>query len=60
MHIQTRLEPSLYNAFQEAATREGMTLSQYLRKLVEQDLKSKGYNCDSSRVGEVKDGKSPI
>ena len=52
MHIQTRLDPSLFNALREAADQNGVSLSEYLRKLVEQDLESR----NGKRISEERDG----
>ena len=52
MHIQTRLDPSLFNALREAADQDGVSLSEYLRKLVEQDLESR----NGKRISEERDG----
>lgn len=52
MHIQTRLDPSLFNALREAADQKGVSLSEYLRKLVEQDLESR----NGKRISEERDG----
>jgi hypothetical protein len=40
MHIQTRLDPDVLEAARQAAAREGISLSEYLRKLLEQNLES--------------------
>jgi predicted DNA binding CopG/RHH family protein len=40
MHIQTRLDPDVLEAARQAAVREGISLSEYLRKLLEQNLES--------------------
>jgi len=52
MHIQTRLDPPLFNALREAADQKGVSLSEYLRKLVEQDLESR----NGKRISEERDG----
>jgi len=52
MHIQTRLDPPLFNALREAADQNGVSLSEYLRKLVEQDLESR----NGKRISEERDG----
>ena len=41
MHIQTRLDPDVLEAARQAAVREGISLSEYLRKLLEQNLESR-------------------
>jgi hypothetical protein len=52
MHIQTRLDPPLFNALREVADQKGVSLSEYLRKLVEQDLESR----NGKRISEERDG----
>lgn len=52
MHIQTRLNPLLFNALRVAADQKGVSLSEYLRKLVEQDLESRS----GKRISEERDG----
>ncbi len=47
MHIQTRIEPFLLDAVRQIADTEGIGISEYLRRLVEQDLKSRSGNPDS-------------
>ena len=47
MHIQTRIDPVLLDAVRQIADREGIGISEYLRRLVEQDLKSRSGNPDS-------------
>ena len=41
MHIQTRLDPQVLEAAKRAAELEGSSLSEYLRKLVQQDVESR-------------------
>lgn len=48
MHIQTRLDPDVLEAAKQAASREGITLSEYLRKLLEQNLESGNGGSDGS------------
>ena len=52
MHIQKRLDPPLFNALREVADQKGVSLSEYLRKLVEQDLESRS----EKRISEERDG----
>lgn len=40
MHIQTRLDPQILKAAKEAAKLEGISLSEYLRNLVQRNLES--------------------
>lgn len=40
MHIQTRLDPQILKAAKEAAKLEGVSLSEYLRNLVQRNLES--------------------
>ena len=55
MHIQTRLDPDVLEAARQAAAREGVTLSEYLRKLLEQNLESG--NGESAPSGSQAGGK---
>jgi antitoxin component of RelBE/YafQ-DinJ toxin-antitoxin module len=38
MNIQTRLDPEILEAAKKAAETEGMTLSEYLRKILREDV----------------------
>lgn len=58
MHIQTRLDPDILEAAKQAAAREGISLSEYLRKLLEHNLetgngKSGGSNGQAGGNGET-------
>jgi predicted DNA binding CopG/RHH family protein len=41
MNIQTRLDPEILEAAKKAAETEGVTLSEYLRKLLREDVESR-------------------
>lgn len=41
MNIQTRLDPEILEAAKKAAEVEGITLAEYLRKLLREDLESR-------------------
>ena len=58
MHIQTRLDPQILEAAKRAAELEGSSLSEYLRKLVQQDLESRHEGNDGVEGGGVCDGES--
>jgi hypothetical protein len=52
MNIQTRLDPEILEAAKRAADAEGVTLSEYLRKLLRDDLESR----NPTRGGERQEG----
>jgi predicted DNA binding CopG/RHH family protein len=56
MHIQTRLEPEILEAAKQAAALEGTSLSQYLRKLVQQDLESRHGDDGDPRQAGINEG----
>lgn len=41
MNIQTRLDPEILEAAKKAADAEGVTLSEYLRKLLREDVEAR-------------------
>jgi hypothetical protein len=41
MNIQTRLDPEILEAAKKAAEAEGVSLSEYLRKLLREDVESR-------------------
>ena len=41
MNIQTRLDPEILEAAKKAADAEGITLSEYLRKLLRDDVEAR-------------------
>lgn len=56
MHIQTRLDPEIFEAAKRAAEAEGTSLSEYLRKLVREDLESR--NSPQDGGGSQESGRS--
>lgn len=54
MHIQTRIDPVLLDAVREVLNAEGISISEYLRRLVEQDLESRGGIAQSPEDDGVK------
>jgi hypothetical protein len=58
MHIQTRLDPQILEAAKRAAELEGTSLSEYLRKLVQQDVETRHEGNDGVEGGGVSDGES--
>ena len=54
MHIQTRIDPVLLDAVREVLNAEGISISEYLRRLVEQDLESRGGKAQSPEDDGVK------
>jgi antitoxin component of RelBE/YafQ-DinJ toxin-antitoxin module len=41
MNIKTRIDPEVHEAAKIAAAREGLTLTEYLRRLVQADLEAR-------------------
>lgn len=58
MHIQTRLDPQILEAAKRAAELEGSSLSEYLRKLVQQDVESQHEGSEGGEGGGASDGES--
>lgn len=58
MNIQMRLDPEILDAAKKAADAEGVTLSEYLRRLLSEDVEAK--NSAKRDVGEECDQDSPI
>jgi predicted DNA binding CopG/RHH family protein len=58
MNIQTRLDPEILEAAKKAAEVEGVTLSEYLRKLLRDDVEAK--NPAKHDAGEDGDQDSRI
>jgi hypothetical protein len=48
MTIKTRLDPEVHEAAKIAAAREGVSLTEYLRRLVESDLEARNLAKRSS------------
>jgi antitoxin component of RelBE/YafQ-DinJ toxin-antitoxin module len=58
MNIQTRLDPEILEAAKKAAEAEGITLSEYLRKLLRDDVEAR--NPAKRDIGEEGDQDSRI
>jgi len=58
MNIQTRLDPEILEAAKKAAEAEGITLSEYLRKLLRDDVEA--WNPAKRDIGEEGDQDSRI
>lgn len=58
MNIQMRLDPEILEAAKKAADAEGVTLSEYLRRLLSEDVEAK--NPAKRDVGEEDDQDSQI
>lgn len=58
MNIQMRLDPEILEAAKKAADAEGVTLSEYLRQLLSEDVEVK--NPAKRDVGEEGDQDSQI
>lgn len=51
MNIQARIDPEIHHAAQRAAALEGVSLSEYIRQLLQRDLEG-----EASGEGGVEDG----
>jgi len=58
MHIQTRLDPQILEAAKRAAELEGSSLSEYLRKLVQQDVETRHEGNEGREDGGASEGES--
>lgn len=58
MHIQTRLDPKILEAAKRAAELEGTSLSEYLRKLVQQDVETRHEGNEGGEGGGASEGES--
>ena len=57
MNIQTRLDPEILEAAKKAAEAEGVTLSEYLRKLLREDVESRDPEGNEREDGCNKDSR---
>lgn len=48
MNIKTRLEPEIHAAAKIAAAKEGVSLTEYLRRLVQTDLEARNLTSGTS------------
>jgi hypothetical protein len=51
MNIKTRLDPEIHAAAKIAAAKEGISLTEYLRRLVQSDLERRNMNTRASSRG---------
>lgn len=58
MNIQMRLDPEIHDAAKQAAALEGISVSEYLRRLLERNLEQESAGEDSKSTGEKGDGES--
>lgn len=58
MNIQTRLEPEILEAAKKAAKLEGVSLSEYLRKLVQRNLEARKAESKAGQRNSTNEGDS--
>ena len=51
MNVKTRLDPEIHAAAKIAAAKEGISLTEYLRRLVQSDLERRSMNTRASSRG---------
>jgi predicted HicB family RNase H-like nuclease len=51
MNVKTRLDPEIHAAAKIAAAKEGISLTEYLRRLVQSDLQRRSMNTRASSSG---------
>lgn len=59
MNIQMRLNPEIHDAAKRAAALEGVSLSEYLRRLLERNLEAEGNSGMDNGVEQNGNGDSP-
>jgi len=52
MNVKTRLDPEIHAAAKIAAAKEGISLTEYLRRLVQSDLERRSMNTRASSRGD--------
>jgi hypothetical protein len=58
MNIQMRLDPEIHDAAKQAAALEGVSVSEYLRKLLERNLEQEGAEEEAKSTGQRVNGES--
>lgn len=59
MNIQMRFNPEIHDAAKRAAALEGVSLSEYLRRLLERNLEAEGNSGMDNGAEQNGDGDSP-
>ena len=58
MNIKTRIDPEVHEAAKIAAAKEGITLTEYLRRLVQADLEARNLTREGNSVSNQGDSNS--
>jgi len=57
MNIKTRIDPEVHEAAKIAAAKEGLSLTEYLRRLVQEDLEARNLAKEGNSVSNQGDRK---
>jgi predicted HicB family RNase H-like nuclease len=57
MNIKTRIDPEVHEAAKVAAAKEGLSLTEYLRRLVQEDLEARNLAKEGNSVSNQGDRK---
>jgi predicted HicB family RNase H-like nuclease len=55
MNIKTRIDPEVHEAAKVAAAKEGLSLTEYLRRLVQADLEARNLTKEGNSVSNQGD-----
>jgi hypothetical protein len=58
MNIKTRIDPEVHEAAKVAAAKEGLSLTEYLRRLVQADLEARNLTKEGNSVSNQGDRNS--
>jgi antitoxin component of RelBE/YafQ-DinJ toxin-antitoxin module len=58
MNIKTRIDPEVHEAAKAAAAKEGLSLTEYLRRLVQTDLEARNLTKEGNSVSNQGDRNS--
>ena len=58
MNIKTRIDPEVHEAAKIAAAKEGLSLTEYLRRLVQADLEARNLTREGNSVSNQGDSNS--
>jgi hypothetical protein len=58
MNIKTRIDPEVHEAAKIAAAKEGLSLTEYLRRLVQADLEARNLTKEGNSVSNQGDRNS--
>jgi antitoxin component of RelBE/YafQ-DinJ toxin-antitoxin module len=58
MNIKTRIDPEVHEAAKAAAAKEGLSLTEYLRRLVQADLEARNLTKEGNSVSNQGDRNS--